>query len=156
MLLSLAVLAPATACKQGPRADRALEWRHRQALRHELPPGLWNAQVEWDGNSAGYWPILESPEADGLLARGEAAVPELLTLLNDPERFVAAHVVLTKLSGVRYRSFPDWNGLEVNLGADGQTRIDPRQRVTLAERWRRWAHQRPHPETLPPPPAEAP
>jgi hypothetical protein len=68
--------------------------------------------------------------------------------LEDESRFVAAHVLLTLLSGVKYQTIP-WNGLEVNLPPDGRARIDAGQRFELARRWRAWQEAAPHPRSLP-------
>ena len=104
------------------------------------------APVEWEGNEAGLKPFL-SPEDERAL--GAVDVPALLDALEDEDRFVAAHVALTRRSGVSHETFPTWNGLAVTLRASGEASVDPAQRARLAERWRRWYASDPQPERLP-------
>ncbi len=111
---------------------------------------LSNADVRWEGTAVGLEPTLTG-EAARLLKMGDGALPELMQALSDPDKYVGAHVVLTKLSGVEYESFPAWNGLEVILAADGTVRIDPAQQAVLIKRWQRWYQTLPHPTALPPP-----
>ena len=82
-------------------------------------------------------------------ADAEAVITELITALSDVNRFVAAHVLLTSLSHVEYSAFPSWNGLQVDIQADGNAIIDSEQRHELARRWRRWYQTTPRPSTLP-------
>lgn len=111
---------------------------------------LSNADVRWDGTIVGLTPTLTGEAARQLLDMGDEAVPELLEALSDPDKFVSAHVILTKLSGVEYQAFPAWNDLEVVLAADGTVSIDPAQQPVLIERWQRWYKTQPHPAALPP------
>lgn len=108
---------------------------------------LSNAGVRWDGTYFGLVPTIESDAARQLLASGALAIPQLVDALEDESRFVAAHVLLTMLSGVEHQTAP-WNGLDVDLSADGEVRIDPRQRFELARRWRAWEGVRAHPRSL--------
>ncbi|WP_394825662.1 hypothetical protein [Pendulispora albinea] len=110
---------------------------------------LSNHHVIWDGNSFGLTPTLTAEAAKSLSEWGDA-LPALVAALSDPDRFVAAHVLLTQLSGVEHGTFPLWNGLAVELRADGTTVIHPEQRFELARRWERWMKASPHPKTLPP------
>jgi hypothetical protein len=114
-----------------------------------LIANLSNADVQWHGTPIGLMPIL-SGAANQLLEMGYEAVPGLLNALSDPDKYVGAHVVLTKISGVQYQAFPAWNGLEVVLAADGTASIDPDQQPVLIRRWRSWYHAEPHPAALPP------
>jgi len=82
-----------------------------------------------------------------LLEIGDGAIPQLLGALEDENRFVAAHVLLTTLSGVEYHTEP-WNGLAIEL-ADGNAHVDPRRRFELARRWRAWQQTTPPPRALP-------
>jgi hypothetical protein len=61
---------------------------------------LSNAHVMWEGNAAELMPHLPGGPADELTAKGAQAVPALIGVLNDPDRSVAAHVLLTRLSGI--------------------------------------------------------
>ncbi len=115
----------------------------------DLIDQLSNTDVHWDGTRFGLTPTLTGAAANRPLNMGDEAVPELLEALSDPDKFVAAHVILTQLSGVQYQSFPAWNGLEVVLAADGTVSINPAQRPTLVQRWRHWYETQPHPAALP-------
>jgi|KBSMisStandDraft_5_1062788.scaffolds.fasta_scaffold2285425_1 hypothetical protein len=107
-----------------------------------------NDAVRWSGTRFGLLPTL-SQEAEAIVSEGEAVVPTLLNALADADRFVSAHVLLTKISGVEYETFPSWNGLEVDIAADGTVTIDSEQRFELARRWERWFHADPRPKKLP-------
>jgi hypothetical protein len=96
----------------------------------------------------GLVPTIVSDSARELLDSGDAAVPPLVGALEDPARFVAAHVLLTVLSGVEHGTTP-WNGLHVDLAADGRAEVDESQRGELARRWRAWQQAVPRPRTLP-------
>lgn len=107
-----------------------------------------NADIRWNGTFYGLVPTIVSDAARQLLASGAVAIPQLICALEDDSRFVAVHVLLTMLSGVEYHTAP-WNGLEIELSAEGEVRIDVRQRFELARRWRAWQQTIPHPRTLP-------
>src|SRR5262245_16455033 len=108
---------------------------------------LSNADIHWDGTFYGPMPTIVSDAARRLLAIGDDAVPLLISALENESQFVAAHVLLTLLSGVEYQTAP-WNGLEIELSDDGEVRIDPRQRIELARRWRAWQGVTPRPRSL--------
>lgn len=111
---------------------------------------LANADVRWEGTHLGLSPTIAGEAADRVRRQGESAVPRLVDALEDPDRFVAAHVLLTEISGVEHQAFPSWNGLAVDLAADGTVTIDPAQRHDLARRWRAWQAASPRPRALPP------
>jgi hypothetical protein len=111
---------------------------------------LSNSDVEWHGTAEGFHAALATERAKRLAkADAEAIVPELINALFDANKFVAAHVLLTSLSSVEYSAFPSWNGLQVDIQADGHTIIDSEQRHELARRWQRWYQTNPRPSTLP-------
>lgn len=110
--------------------------------------GLTNADIRWDGTTFGLVPTVVGASARRLLAAGEASVPPLVHAVEDEARFVAAHVVLTLVSGVDHQAIP-WNGLEVGLEADGRVEVDAAQRFELARRWRTWQGSSPRPRLLP-------
>ncbi|NLW35343.1 hypothetical protein [Syntrophorhabdus aromaticivorans] len=109
---------------------------------------LRNADIRWDGTLIGFMPTVVSDSARQLLFSGEAVIPHLISALEDDSKFVAAHVLLTLVSGVEYRTRP-WNGLNVDLLPDGQVKFDAAQRFELARRWRDWQQSTPHPQSLP-------
>jgi hypothetical protein len=108
-----------------------------------------NDAVRWDGTRFGLLPtLLEKTES--IIKEGQTVVPTLLDAIADPHRFVTAHVLLTKIAGVQYETFPSWNGLEVGLQAKGEVSINSDQRFDLARRWERWYQSKPRPKILPP------
>jgi hypothetical protein len=98
--------------------------------------------VGWGGTDLGLLPQLS--DEDEHLAREleETDIPALLGALERQETFVKAHVLMTRLTGVEHETFPTWNGLAVDIRADGSVRIDPSQRPVIAERWRQWQMRR--------------
>jgi hypothetical protein len=117
------------------------------AITHMIDD-LNNADIRWDGTFVGLVPTIVSDSARQLLASGDVAVPQLIGALADESKCVAAHVLLTLLSGVEYHTTP-WNGLNVDLSHDGQARFEVSQRVELARRWRAWQQSMPRPQSLP-------
>jgi hypothetical protein len=104
---------------------------------------LSGGDVSWHGTDLGLMPQMS--EADERLAHelDEGDIPVLLDALDRDETFVKAHVLMTRLTGVEHETFPTWNGLAVDIGADGSTSVDPSQRPAIADRWRgRLAHGR--------------
>src|SRR5262249_26332025 len=111
---------------------------------------LSNDDVDWHGTTVGFYASLKSERAKRLgETNAEAVMPELINALSDADKFVAAHVLLTFLSHVEYSTFPSWNGLEVDIQADGQINIDAMQRHKIARRWKRWYQSESRPATLP-------
>jgi hypothetical protein len=97
---------------------------------HELS----NEDVTWTATFDGYAPVLSQR---ALCATAQSApMSALLELLDDPRTFVIAHVLLTARSAEPYATFPEWNGLQIRVAADGQVTIDPDQRARIAARWR--------------------
>jgi hypothetical protein len=107
-----------------------------------------NAAVHWNGTTFGWVPAL-SAEAEAIVNEGESAVPDLIGALADADRFVTAHVILTRISGVRHETHPTWNGLQLDLRADNTLVIDPTQRQALAQRWQKYFRSTPRPQALP-------
>lgn len=128
------------------------------ALPDPLPT---NDAIEWTGQRYGLKPYLDEGADLGSATPDDvdALAPQLVEALDDPTRFAAAHVLLTRLSRVTHETFPDWNGMAVELAVDGSAHVDPVQRGVLARRWRAWLEADPHPaelpaEPLPEPPAD--
>lgn len=112
---------------------------------------LRDASVRWDGTPLGLCPAIASGVAERLTALGPSLIPSLIESLSSEDDFAAAHVLLTRLTGVEYESMPTWNGLAVEILSDGSARIDPAQRFRLQDRWRRWFASGPNTDRLPPP-----
>ncbi|KQR12285.1 hypothetical protein ASF78_14185 [Cellulomonas sp. Leaf334] len=94
--------------------------------------------VAWEGTDLGLFPRLPAEEEGLAVELSEDDIPVLVDALDSAETFVTAHVLLTRLAGGPGETFPDWNGLTVEIAADGSTWVDPAQRPAIAERWRRW------------------
>ena len=95
-----------------------------------------NDQVHWDGNYFGLAPQIRGTLPRLIFMRGRACVPYLIEALNDDSRFIAAHVYLSLLSRGGFQTSAEaFNGLRVELYADGTTAIAPEQKQTLLTRW---------------------
>lgn len=129
-------------------SERAGEASEADRLAREIR----NTDIQWDGTYVGLMPRLATERANRLLTLGEAAIPSLLAALDDAERFAAAHVLLTRISGVEFEAGAgQYNGLRVELLANGAAKLDPAQRAELAARWRKWSVATPRMPRLPPP-----
>ncbi len=102
----------------------------------ELIREIRNHDVKWDMTTAGLMPDFEG--ATLLVAKycGPDVSDQLVAALDDPDRFVSAHVLLA----VRLlKEVPQTGGtfdkLHVVIRADGSTTIDPAQRGMLKKMW---------------------
>ena len=96
-----------------------------------------NDDIGWSGTYSGLWADVRGAEANKVLEIGPAARPHLLEALDDPEKFVVAHVLLTLISGQQFSvSGEEWNHLRVELNHDGTVSIDPRQQHEIVTLWR--------------------
>ncbi|MCB9683170.1 MAG: hypothetical protein H6733_17020 [Alphaproteobacteria bacterium] len=95
--------------------------------------------VPSQGASADLWRL---SLARGLTWR-DAVIPCLLPRLDDPLASTAAHVLLTRFSGVQVVATPTrWNFLDVVEGREGQPLPPaPEQRAALVQAWRLWLHR---------------
>ncbi len=114
----------------------------------QLIVDIGNSDIRWDGSLIGLLPTVVGDSARQLLTLGTAAIPPLISALNDDSKFVVAHVLLTLISGVEYQLTP-WNRLEVDLLSNGQAKVDATNRFELARRWTEWQQITPHPPSLP-------
>jgi hypothetical protein len=106
----------------------------RGSLAFEVA-SLRNSDVEWDGNYFGLWPQAATARAKRIEAAGVDAIPHLRRALRDPERYVAAHVLLCHVSNRPFQfSASEYNGLAVELFADGRVQI-PDQRAKIVKIW---------------------
>lgn len=102
-----------------------------------LAASLNNSDVLWDGNFIGLQPTVNGETAKRLLSLGKDAVPALQTALSDTNRFVAAHVLLTQIKKKQYQgSGSHWNGLQVDLYADGTIDFHPEQMDKIKALWK--------------------
>jgi hypothetical protein len=101
-----------------------------------LAPRLRNDQIEWNGGFVGLYPTTSSWWPKLVVWRGKGCVPNLLQALRSDEQFVAAHVCLTWiLKKENIHSAEAWNGLHVDLLADGRTVIPSTEKERVFENW---------------------
>jgi hypothetical protein len=137
---------------RGDGAGRSTARASGSPTRAQPPAPLpTNDSIEWTGQRYGLKPYLDEPAGLETAGADEVAAiaPTLIGALDDPDRFVVAHVLLTRLSRVSHETFPGWNGLAVELAVDGTSWVDPAQREALARRWHAWLETDPHPTELP-------
>lgn len=102
---------------------------------------LSNGDIEWTGSTIGLVPVPRGEPARILAQAGNAAIAPLLWAVEDPARFVAAHVLLTISSGEPFETLP-WNGLIVDIEPDGTVVIPPGQHEAISAKWHEWARNR--------------
>ncbi len=94
-----------------------------------------NSDVKWDGNFIGLLPKLNGPTL-ALQKIDEPVEPLLVEALLDEERYVAAHVLLTVRAEYPITiSAEDWNGLHVQLLADGTVTYQGNDLDVLHQQW---------------------
>ncbi|MDB6109491.1 MAG: hypothetical protein JWR69_1241 [Pedosphaera sp.] len=97
-----------------------------------------NNHIRWDGNYFGLQVTGISEAEEQVLRSGLACRPFLIAALADESRFVAAHVLLTKMQdGSSPVSAETWNHLTVKLDADGHVEIPTVQRAEIQRLWTR-------------------
>lgn len=95
-----------------------------------------NSDLSWDGNYLGLAPKIVNPKTAALLTVGPEIEPELIALLDDPERFAVAHVLLTLRRKEPFQlDAAQWNGLHVTLESSGAVHYDERDMPALREKW---------------------
>jgi len=107
-------------------------------------------EVTWEGIYIGLTPRLDRETVERLSENVASAVPELIARLSNEGTFVAAHELLTQLSGIEYEAFPTWKCCQGSRFEQTATcEPDLVQRFELARRWKRWARTDPRPSVLP-------
>ena len=107
-------------------------------------------EFDWEGTETGYTPILVKGNLDEILECKENTFDDLIMYLSDDKLFISAHILLTWVTGIEYEAFPLWNGLKVELSANGTVSINSAQRYDLGERWKKWYQTKRRPKLLPP------
>jgi hypothetical protein len=129
MCVILLIGLPSTGCNQERLADSAFK----------LCGNISNEGIEWVGDFIGMRPTLVG-ENEQLVETTHVNVDSwLMQALDDPNRWIAAHVLLTARHpecGTRFDT-SHWNGLEVRVRGDGPARIDPKQQDAIREFWRK-------------------
>jgi hypothetical protein len=99
---------------------------------------LSNSDLSVDGNYFGLDVRITGDGASTLEGLGKPANPWLLDALNDPNRFAAAHVLLTRINMAEYQlSAAEWNHLKIDLFADGTTDFHSEQIQGIIDFWNR-------------------
>ena len=104
----------------------------------QLVHRLSNSDITWGGTFGGLGARATSEIAHAILQRGSPARPALVAALDDPEKFAAAHVLLTMNYHEPFRSsVSSWNRLQVTLYGDGSVDLHPEQRREIKSLWQR-------------------
>lgn len=102
-----------------------------------------NDDIDWDGSFVGLKPSLKGGakrivDADFDV---QAKLRYAFGQLADEKRFIAAHVILAKLTGKgRHcgdRNVKEWYGLRVVLFSDGSVRYSSKDAAKLRQKWKR-------------------
>jgi hypothetical protein len=101
-----------------------------------LTEAISNRDIRWDGTLLGLRPQVEGASAL-VLSHWRAELPEqLVAALNDPDRFVAAHVLLGKGLRITLTTSGDrYDQLNVDLPAKGPATIDRVQQGRIKKLW---------------------
>jgi len=99
-----------------------------------------NNDIEWDGDYVGLRPTIAKGSSVVLASVGNRdSVPQLIARLKCEDQFVAAHVLLTEISGVEYiRNASHWNGMAVQLLASGEVIFRKEDMPVLWQAWHEW------------------
>ena len=100
---------------------------------------LSNKDVEVDGTPFGLMVDVQSSAAEQLKSFGSRANWALERALDDPERFAAAHILLTEINESQVSSFGSashWNDMRITLHAGGSVNFHAEQISQLQEHWR--------------------
>lgn len=95
-----------------------------------------NSDLKVDGTGVGLLVRIDSPAAKRLRLCGPRANACLLAALRDPNRFAAAHVLLTDMNAQVVQSDAAyWNSMRITLYSDGTADFHPEQAEKLAKHW---------------------
>jgi len=129
MYVILLIGLPSMGCNQERSTERAVK----------LCGNISNKGIEWVGDFIGMRPTIVGANEQLVEVTSVNVEPYLLLALDDPNRWIAAHVLLTARHpefGTRFDT-SHWNGLEVRVRGDGPPRIDPKQQDAIREFWRK-------------------
>jgi hypothetical protein len=129
--------------------ERLKAWRPKTPPRAPLTRDSWvkvsikdlaqtinNRDIKWDGNVIGLQPAVEGASRLASNRFRPEMTQRLVSALDDPERFVAAHVLLSKkLLVSRKIQAAEYDHLAVTLQANGAVTIDPAQRGRIKQLW---------------------
>src|SRR5690349_16876969 len=123
--VTILILLLITSCK--PEVSKDTE---------QLILNMRNSDVQWDGNFLGLMPMSFSQAILTLQNVKEPIEPLLVDTILDQDRYVAAHVLLTFRLDKHFNfSAEEWNGLHVQLSADGRTSFEGNDLNKLHKYW---------------------
>jgi hypothetical protein len=130
--------------------------QNRVAVSSTEVRNITNSDIRWDGNFLGLHPNF-SGASKKIIENRTVNFDELVSALADERRYVAAHAILTTVSGHLIEPQPGgidpltgkilpgtekaigkFNGLRVDLLADGTVVIPDNQQSKIADAWRLW------------------
>ena len=99
---------------------------------------LSNRDVIWEGQYVGVVPYL-SPNAEFVLANfDDGILARLVSFLGDDEKYVVAHVLLTKRLVKQYPiQGTHWNHLQIDLDSVGDGVAGSKQKARIQDYWKR-------------------
>src|SRR5437879_3837575 len=128
------VLAGILNCHQAPATVSGAHTGVGASAAAPLP--ISNSDVAWDGSDLGIIAQIPKSAVLNLLDAPDCSAPALVAALLDPDRYVVAHVLLTDLLNEPWRGDGGaWNGLRVQLYADGKTGFERNDLQKLHEIW---------------------
>jgi len=102
----------------------------------KLVSRIQNRDVKWDGTYVGLQPTIYGASRELLARSPDKVVPLLTQALYDRRRYIAAHVLLTKMIGGGEQASPEsWNGLHISLLPDGSVRVAQGEQAFLVRQW---------------------
>ena len=128
----LAVVLARAGCRMHRDPEQELMWRCEN---------ISNDGILWAEVNMGVYPLVEGQNEKWVLNTGLDAYPHLLEALDDPDRWVAAHVLLTKkrlmeIGPVRWPlSYTEWSGLHIEYLSGGTVHFDHEQRTAIRQHW---------------------
>lgn len=96
-----------------------------------------NSDIKWGGGKVGLEPEIVGKASKQLFERGRDVTPFLLRGLDKEDKFIACHVLLTKLNLDEYfpLDFKRWNGLAIKRRGKGKVDCDKKQIPDLVNFW---------------------
>jgi hypothetical protein len=96
-----------------------------------------NEGISWNGTFFGLMVEVNGTDEKWVLHTKSNPDRYLLEALEDPKRWISAHVLLTLRHDSKWTGYTAalWNGLEVILHADGRVEIDENQRPAIRQYW---------------------
>jgi hypothetical protein len=107
----------------------------------KLVSALINQSLGWRRTARGPEPFFPNPvDRDRIVPKieslGTEATSLLIAMLDDPDRFAVAHVLLTRRAGQSVQqTSTSWNGMSVEITREGGGIVHPEERAKLKAFW---------------------